>query len=99
MHRDLRSFPTRPSSDLDNLANAYRANGTLDLALPLLEEALKLSRVTLGPEHPQTLTIMNTLGDAYRIVNSLDLDLPHLPMSLALLKSNLSLDHPDTFTS
>ena len=47
---------------MHNLANAYRATGKLDLALPLFEETLKLHKDKLGANHPATLKTMNNLG-------------------------------------
>jgi eukaryotic-like serine/threonine-protein kinase len=50
---------------MNNLAWGYQAAGKLDLALPLFEETLKAIRTKLGPDHPNTLTSMNSLGDVY----------------------------------
>ena len=55
---------------MNNLAEAYRAAGKLDLALPLFEETLKLRKAMLGPEHPDTLATMNVLAVAYRRAGS-----------------------------
>jgi hypothetical protein len=38
--------------------------GKLDLALPLQEEALKLMKARLGPDHPDTLACMHNLAVA-----------------------------------
>jgi tetratricopeptide (TPR) repeat protein len=40
---------------MNNLANAYRTAGRPTEALPLFEEALRLSNAKLGPDHPDTL--------------------------------------------
>ena len=37
------------------LATVYLNDGRLDTAMPLYEEALKLRKANLGPEHPDTL--------------------------------------------
>ena len=50
---------------MNNLAWGYQAAGKLDLALPLFEETLKAIKAKLGPDHPNTLTTMNSLGDGY----------------------------------
>jgi eukaryotic-like serine/threonine-protein kinase len=47
---------------MNNLALAYHDAGKRDLALPLFEETLKLSKAKLGPEHPDTLHSMNNLA-------------------------------------
>ena len=55
---------------MNNLAVAYQAAGKLDLALPLLEETLKLQKAKLGPDHPDTLTSLNNLAVAYQTPGS-----------------------------
>ena len=78
---------------------AYQAAGKLDLALPLDEETLKLSKAKLGPDHPETLASMNNLAMAYRAAGKLDLALPLFEETLKLRKAKLGPDHPDTLTS
>ena len=52
-------------------ADGYRAVGKLDLALPLFEETLKLSRAKLGQDHLLTLNSMNNLASyAARLTKS-----------------------------
>ena len=51
---------------MNNLAMGYRAVDKLELALPLLEETLKLSKAKQGADHPSTLTIMNNLASGTR---------------------------------
>ena len=55
---------------------AYQVAGKLDLALPLLEETLKLYKAKLGSDHPHTLTSMNNLAEAYQDTGKLDRALP-----------------------
>ncbi len=50
---------------MNNLAAGYYAAGKLDLALPLCEETLNLTKAKHGPDHPDTLTSMNNLAGAY----------------------------------
>jgi tetratricopeptide (TPR) repeat protein len=61
---------------MNNLAMGYRAAGKLDLALPLYEETLKLSKAKLGADHPDTLASMNNLAEGYKAAGKLDLALP-----------------------
>ena len=53
------NHPTR--SSMNSLARAYYDAGKLDLALPLLEETLKLMKAELGPEHPARSRLCTTL--------------------------------------
>jgi len=41
---------------MNNLAAGYYTAGKLDLALPLLEETLKLTKIKQGADHPDTPT-------------------------------------------
>jgi tetratricopeptide (TPR) repeat protein len=84
---------------MGNLAVGYQKAGKLDLALPLLEETLKLRRAKLGPDHPDTLTSMNNLAGGYRAAGKLDLALPLYEEALKLRRAKLGPDHPHTLTS
>jgi hypothetical protein len=84
---------------MNNLALAYWDAGKLDLALPLSEETLKLTKAKLGPDHPVTLTSMNNLAGAYQTAGKLDLALPLSEETLKLTKAKLGPEHPDTLKS
>jgi tetratricopeptide (TPR) repeat protein len=84
---------------MNTLGVAYRDSGKLDLALPLSEETLQLTKATLGPEHPHTLTSMNTLAGTYLLADKLDLALPLFEETLKLRKATLGPEHPNTLTS
>lgn len=58
------------------MAGAYRDAGQHDKALPLLEESLRVTKATLGPDHPHALISMNNLATTYRAAGNLDLALP-----------------------
>ena len=47
---------------MGNLAAGYQTAGKLNLALPLFEETLKLTKAKLGADHPQTLVSMGSLA-------------------------------------
>ena len=55
-----------------NLADAYRASGRLDQAIPLYKQTLEDSTRILGPDHPSTLTSRDDLADAYRDAGRFD---------------------------
>ena len=55
---------------MNNLARAYQDVGKLDQALPLFEEALKLSEAKLVPDRPVTLTSMINLANYFAIVKN-----------------------------
>ena len=50
---------------MNNLAWGYQAAGKFDLALPLFEEVLVPIKAKFGPDHPNTLKVMNSLGRIY----------------------------------
>ncbi len=84
---------------MHNLASGYLAAGKLNLALPLLEETLKLTKAKLGADHPETITSMNNLAVGYREAGKLELALPLLEETLNLLKAKRGANHPATLTS
>jgi len=47
----------------------------VDLALPISEEALKVAKAKLAPDHPITLRIMRILAGAYFFARKVDLAL------------------------
>ena len=47
---------------MNNLAGGYRDAGRPAEALPIHEEALRLMRLKLGPDHPDTLRVLATSG-------------------------------------
>ena len=81
---------------MDNLANAYRATGKLDLALPLFEETVKLHKTKLGANHPATLNAMNGLAVADWQQKQLDKSIPLFEETLKRRKAKLGREHPDT---
>src|SRR5262249_50026455 len=72
---------------------AYGAAGKFDLAMPLWEESLKLTKAKLGADHPQTLSAMNDLATGYLEAGKRDLALPLLEESVKLTKAKLGADH------
>jgi tetratricopeptide (TPR) repeat protein len=50
---------------MNRLALGYQSAGKLDLALPLFEEAFKLTNAKFGPEERETLNIMGNLAKVY----------------------------------
>ena len=58
------NIPTRRQA-LDNLGDLYRAMGKYAKAEPLLQEALRIYRKVLGPEHPDTVTSLDNLAGLY----------------------------------
>ena len=45
---------------MNNLAMAYQVAGKRDLAFPLNEEAVRLSKAKFGPEHPKRSRALTT---------------------------------------
>jgi hypothetical protein len=48
------------------LGLAYRLEGHLELAVPMLEETLTRKRLVFGPDDPSTFDTANNLSDAYQ---------------------------------
>jgi hypothetical protein len=84
---------------MNSLALGYQAAGKLDLALPLLEETLKLRKAKIGADHPNTINSMNNLAGAYQAAGRLDLALPLLQETFKMAREKLGPNHPLTLTS
>jgi eukaryotic-like serine/threonine-protein kinase len=97
----VRLGPEHPNTlmVMNNLANAYWDAGKLNLAMPLLEETLKLRKVKFGPGHPYTLTSMNNLAWAYWQAKKLDKSIPLFEETLGLQEAKLGHQHPQTLST
>ena len=78
------------------VAVSYRANGRLDEAIPLFEEALKLRKARLGPDDLLTLQSMWGLAGAYTEADRLDEAIRLSEEAFELRKAKLGPDHPTT---
>jgi eukaryotic-like serine/threonine-protein kinase len=83
-------------SVLNNLAAAYLSAEKADLGLPLFDEAFKLRKAKLGPDHASTLKSMVNLAYGYFLTRKLDLAVPLYEEALQRHKKTLGLDHPST---
>ena len=63
---------------MNNLARGYWSAKKLDRSIPLFEECLKLRRVKLGEDHPDTMMTKANLGVNYRDAGRLAEALPLL---------------------
>jgi serine/threonine protein kinase len=96
------NFPKQPLLQADILGTVgrtYLGVGEYQRSISLLERAAALCRAKLGPDHPDTLTRMNTLAVAYREAGKLDRALPLFGETLNLRKAKLGPNHPDTLAS
>lgn len=83
----------------ENLAEAYKYAGKLDLSLPLFEETLVAMKSKLGPEDVTTLICMNNLAAAYQVAGKLDLALSLLEETFKIRTAKLGSDDDDTLAS
>jgi tetratricopeptide (TPR) repeat protein/tRNA A-37 threonylcarbamoyl transferase component Bud32 len=82
-----------------SLGLAHLEAEQLQIALPLLEENLRLIRVHLGPKHRTTPVAINGLAMAYREAGRLQDALPLFEESLRLRTEALGPSHPETLTA
>ena len=83
----------------DAIASAYHAAGRLTEAITLNVQLLTDSIRILGPDHPDTLTILNNLAGAYESAGRLDEAITLYEQVLPNRTRILGEDHPDTLTS
>jgi tetratricopeptide (TPR) repeat protein len=73
--------------------------GEPDKAIALFKQALATREARVGPDDPQTLTVMGELTEAYLDAGRADLALPLAEETLKLMTARLGPDHPDTLAS
>jgi tetratricopeptide (TPR) repeat protein len=65
----------------------------------MFEEALKLQKDKLGPDHPNTLVTSSNLGNAYRLAGKFEQAVPLLEDTLKRQRAKLGPDHPNTIST
>ncbi len=82
-----------------NLGACYAWRGDYDQALPIIEEARRLSAMSLGERHPTTIQSLHLLAGVYDAVRPVHEALPlHLEV-MARRRDVLGEDHPRTLTA
>ena len=95
------SFPNQPlvqAELLSTIGETYRGIGEFPSAIDHLKRADDLIRQHLGPEHPDTISIMASLARAHLDAANFDLALALLHETLRLRKAALGVEHPCTLT-
>ena len=54
------------ATDMNNLAELYRAQGKYAQAEPLYKRSLKIGRKALGPEHLQVATVFENMAELFK---------------------------------
>jgi serine/threonine-protein kinase len=65
--RELKHQPVVQARLLDTIGHLYQSIGAYDREQPLLEEALRLQRQALGPEHPDVATSLSHLAELAKL--------------------------------
>ncbi len=81
-----------------HLAASYLDAGQYKKALPVYEETLAAMKTHLGPDDPDTLSVMNSLADGYRTAK-LETSVPLALETVKAMKAKYSPDHPDVLRS
>jgi tetratricopeptide (TPR) repeat protein len=81
---------------MHRLAICYHGLGRHADALKLNEETLPLMKAKLGPDHRDTLRVMNNLASCYADLGRLAEAVKLFEETLVLQKAKLGPDHPDT---
>jgi serine/threonine protein kinase/tetratricopeptide (TPR) repeat protein len=92
-------FPDRPLIEADiryTLGFTLEGMGRADLGAKQLERTIDLRRRHLGPDHPDTLTSMNSLALCYAGLGRHAEAVKLYEETLALQKAKLDPDHPNT---
>jgi tetratricopeptide (TPR) repeat protein len=81
---------------MGNLGLAYMDAGKLDMALPLLDEAVERRRAKSGVDQPDMLKSINNLASAYWQAGKLDRSIPLFEQIVPVCKSKLGPHDPMT---
>ncbi|MBD2015115.1 CHAT domain-containing protein [Microcoleus sp. FACHB-53] len=87
------------AQSLNNLAGLYQSQGCLDVAEPLLEEALVMRKRLFPPDHPNVAHSLNNLAELYRTQRRFDVAESLLEEALAMSKRLFPTDHALVVTS
>jgi tetratricopeptide (TPR) repeat protein len=97
--RELKNQPAVQAKLLDTIGQLYENIGLHDRAQPLLEEALKLRRQTLGNESLDVATTLNHLGEVIRLKGDYARSEPLFREALTLRRKLLGAEHKDVAES
>lgn len=93
--RELKDQPRVQAKLMDTIGGLYQSIGVYDRAQPLLEEALKLRRQTLGAEHAHVATSLHHLAElAFEKGDHAGSETLYRE-ALALRRKLLGTEHPD----
>jgi serine/threonine protein kinase/tetratricopeptide (TPR) repeat protein len=96
------SFAGQPAAEASvrvTLGKSYSYLGLPAQAIRQYGQALAVRREILGPEHPETLAVMDDLAGAYREAGRLELALPLYQKNLAHIRDRLGPAHRETLRS
>jgi serine/threonine protein kinase len=91
--------PLEVAAIQNTLGRSLLGLGEFPLAVEVFQKALDTRKARLGPDHPDTLTSMNSLALAYRASGQLARAVPFLEATLEKRKAKLGPDHPYTLLS
>ncbi len=85
--------------ELNNKATAFANQGKYAEAKPLAEEVVSLAEKTLGPDNPDTATVLNNLANILQKMEDLQGARPLYERALAIYERALGPDHPNVAES
>ncbi|MGE0128903.1 MAG: tetratricopeptide repeat protein [Blastocatellales bacterium] len=97
--RELKDQPEVQARLMDTIGRLYQSIGSYDRAQPLLEEALKLRRQSLGPEHPDVAASLNHLAEVVYLKGDYEGSESLFRESLAMRRKLLGVEHKDVAES
>ncbi len=83
----------------NELGEIYNDQGQYQEALFPVNQALQISQMQLGPDHPDTAQSLNNLGYLLRAMGNLAEARPYFERALAIREKALGPNHPDTALS
>jgi serine/threonine-protein kinase len=97
--RELKHRPAVQAKLMDTIGQLYQSMGIYDRAQPLLEEALKIRRQTLGDEHTDVATSLDHLAEVARQKGGYPSSESLFREALAMRRKLLGPEHEDVAES
>jgi serine/threonine-protein kinase len=96
---ELKDQPEVQATLLDTMGRVYESLGLYDSAVPLLEEALRIRRQTLGQEHAEVAQSLNNLAEVLRRKGDYKTAESLYREALGMQRKLLGQEHPDVAES
>jgi len=87
------------ATTLNNIGGYYDGRGEYKKALPFYEQSLKISKIELGPQHPDVAITLSNLGGLYGDLGDYVNAISHYTEALEIFKKNIGTEDKNCATT